>query len=290
MTSKCIESIFSKTHDVEFEVILVDNASSDGSKDFFEKDSRIKYIYSNENQGFGRGNNLGYKYATGNYIFLLNSDTILLNNAVKEFYDFMQNAPQKIGCVGCVMQKNDGSRIHSYHTIYPCLSWIFKEILCYIIPRIYNPYKKRDLNQQKNVYPLQVAVVTGADLFIRREVLEKCGLFDSDFFMYYEETELQYRFLKHGFQSYIINTPKIIHLAGESSKNQKHILQKMQMPLKSRFIYASKIFSPIQLIIFRFMHLLMIPRILISLTSWENKKKILKILFAKYRVKRSFPD
>jgi len=285
MTSECIESILKNTHDIDYEIILVDNGSTDGSKEYFEKDARIIYIYSNTNLGFGGGNNLGYAYATGNYVFLLNSDTLLINNAVKEFFDYMQNTPQNIGCVGCVLQDQFGKRVHSYHSTFPSLSWIFKEILSVSIPKIYNPYKAREQHQTRDVYPAKVAVITGADLFIRRNVIEKCGLFDTDFFMYYEETEMQHRFFQEGFESVIINSPKILHLAGASSKGNKHFLQKIALPLKSRFIYAYKIFSPVQLQVFRLMHLMMIPRVIFSLTSFENKKRILQIIFGRYEKK-----
>jgi GT2 family glycosyltransferase len=279
MTSECIESVFEKTKDVEFEIILVDNASTDGSKEKFSNDGRIKYIYSAENLGFGGGNNLGYKHSTGDYIFLLNSDTLLVNNAIKEFYDYMQYAPQSVGCVGCVLQDKNGKRMHSYHSAFPSLGWIFKEILSYSIPKLYNPYNVRERMQAKDHYPQKVAVITGADLFIRRNVIETCGMFDTDFFMYYEETEMQHRFQKAGFDSFVIDTPQIIHLAGYSSKNKKSVLQKMKMPLRSRFIYAKKIFSRKEYIMFRLIHLIMVPRILLSLSTWNEKKETLKIIF-----------
>ena len=95
MTSECIDSIIEKTQGLEFEIILVDNASTDGSKEFFEKDERITYIYSEKNGGFGYGNNLGMKVAKGKYFFLLNSDTLLINNAVKEFYDYAEKDDKK---------------------------------------------------------------------------------------------------------------------------------------------------------------------------------------------------
>ena len=94
MTSDCLESIFEKTQDIKYEVILVDNASTDGSKEFFEKDSRIRYIYLKDNIGFGKANNAGYLHAKGKYVFLLNSDTILINNAVKEFFAFAERSKQ----------------------------------------------------------------------------------------------------------------------------------------------------------------------------------------------------
>lgn len=279
MTSECIDSIFEKTKDVDFEVILVDNASSDGSKDFFEKDNRIKYIYSKENLGFGGGNNLGYEHSNGNYIFLLNSDTLLVNNAIKEFYDYMQNAPKNVGCIGCVLQDKFGRRIHSYHTEHPSLCWFFKEILCFSIPKLYNPYKRRERKQANDTYPTKVAAITGADLFIRRETIEKCGMFDTDFFMYYEETEMQYRFQRNGYYSFVIDTPKIIHLVGSSSKNKKNVLQRLLHPLKSRFIYAKKNFPSWKVFLLRIMHLLMVPRILITRSSWIDKKNCLKTIW-----------
>lgn len=70
MTSECIDSIIANTYDVNYEIILVDNASTDGSKEFFENDKRVKYIYSDRNNGFGAGNNLGVKNACGKYVFL----------------------------------------------------------------------------------------------------------------------------------------------------------------------------------------------------------------------------
>ena len=72
MTNNCLESIIEYTQGINYEIILVDNASKDGSKDFFEKDLRIHYIYSESNLGFGRANNLGAKVAKGKYLFLLN--------------------------------------------------------------------------------------------------------------------------------------------------------------------------------------------------------------------------
>ena len=89
MTGECIDSIIEHTRDVDYEIIVVDNASRDASKQTFSHDSRLTYIYNEENIGFGRANNIGAREAKGDYLFLLNSDTLLTNNAVKHFKDYM---------------------------------------------------------------------------------------------------------------------------------------------------------------------------------------------------------
>jgi hypothetical protein len=281
MTSDCIDSIFAKTKGIDFEVILVDNASSDGSKEVFEKDCRVKYVHSNKNLGFGKANNLGYKEATGKYIFLLNSDTLLINNAVYEMYKFMENSPNSYGCVGCVLQNKSGEIIHSYNKKFPNLWWIFQEIITYAIPKsikLHNPYQKRESSIKFDQFPLTVDQITGADLFIRREAIEECGMFDPDFFMYYEETEMQFRFQKKGYKSVIIDTPKIIHLVGASSSSKVHSLKKFNMNLRSRYIYAKKTFSPFKYLVFRIIQLMLIPRLILSFNSWKEKKDSLKII------------
>lgn len=280
MTSECIDSIFEKTKGIDFEIILVDNASVDGSKEFFEKDSRIKYIYSEKNLGFGKANNLGYKIATGKYIFLLNSDTLLVNNALLEMFNYMENESTFVGCVGCVLQNKDGYAIHSYNKKFPNLWWIFQEILTYAIPKfslIHDPYKKRELDTRNERFPLVVDQITGADMFIRRDVVETCGMFDPDFFMYYEETEMQFRFQKKGYKSIVIDSPKIIHLVGASS-SKAFSLKKFNMNLRSRYLYADKTFSPLKKIIFRIIHLMLIPRLVLSFNSLKEKKDSLKII------------
>ena len=95
LTLQCLDSVFQWTSGVEYEIILVDNHSEDGSvKKIRESYPNIKVIENKENQGFGRANNIGAKVAIGRYLFLLNSDTILVENVVKSFYDFMESHPE----------------------------------------------------------------------------------------------------------------------------------------------------------------------------------------------------
>lgn len=239
MTDECICSVINMTHGIEYEIILVDNASSDGSKDFFISDNRLVYVYSNENLGFGRANNLGAKYSSGKYLFLLNSDTILQNNAVKIFYDYMESAALNVACCGCMLRNLKGEYIHSFgdlHTfgnsmyewvVFPILNklGLQKELHKYFKPWV------RD-------YPIEVGYVTGADVFLRRNVYEENGLFDPDFFMYYEDSDMGRRWHDAGYKNMIIVGPNIVHLVGAS--NKKKAFNRNVMVMKSMFLYFEK--------------------------------------------------
>ena len=110
LTLQCLQSVYEKTVDVGFEVIVVDNASSDNSVEMIKKMfPQVKIIESVENLGFGKANNLGVKYANGDYLFLLNSDTILISNVIFEFYRFMQKSPQIAACGGNLIDASGNS-------------------------------------------------------------------------------------------------------------------------------------------------------------------------------------
>ena len=122
ITQNCIDSIFKYTKEIDFEIILVDNASKDGSPEFFRTVNDIKFIESKENLGFGRANNLGYSYTSGKYVFLLNSDTLLINNAVKKFYESMELQPQDVSCLGSKLLSEDGVTENNSYGVFPSIS------------------------------------------------------------------------------------------------------------------------------------------------------------------------
>lgn len=247
MTQACIDSVFDKTTGVEFEVILVDNGSTDGSKELFENDSRITYIYSKENLGFGRANNMGYEKAKGNYLFLLNSDTYLVNNAIYMLWEklecFRKNkTTQNIACVGTMLLDNNGKTIHSYAR-FPRMWQLLLGASAY--PVLWKLHILKEFPNTSNYgYEkgskewFDVEYITGADLMVRKNVADKFGLFDSDFFMYSEETEMQYRYTKAGLRSVICEGPKIVHLEGMSNRNYSP--QRTTMVMRSYFLFFRK--------------------------------------------------
>lgn len=252
LTCECIDSIFEKTRDICFEVILVDNASVDGSEEFFKKDKRIKYIYNTENIGFGRANNIGMNAAQGKYLFLLNSDTLLCNNALKFLFDFAENTSIKIGCIGGILLDRDGNATNSFGD-FPSIKNETRYLINRIKAKLFN-FDKGTVDVYRNVrekgYSF-VDFVVGADMFIPRQVIEHVGGFCPDFFMYYEETDWQMRMATSDFQRLLISGPHIIHLEGRSFDKSGLTHQKFAKAQRSMNLYISKYYSGVAYCLFR---------------------------------------
>jgi GT2 family glycosyltransferase len=234
---QCLESVFAKTCNIEFEIIVIDNASSDGSqrmvKEFF---SEVTLIESQKNLGFGQANNLGFKYAKGRNIFLLNSDTILLNNAVKILSDYLDNNSQAGICGGNLYNEKKEPDI----SFIRCLPSIFSELNILLRGRLFKIMYGKNMEFNHTGNPLKVGYVCGADMMLRASVLNDVGGFDHDFFMYYEETELTYRIKKTGFFTYSIPSANIIHLRGKSFSNNN---ERIKLLLHSEDLYYKKTHS-----------------------------------------------
>ena len=281
MTLNCINSVFEKTTDIEFEVILIDNASSDGSKIYFEKDKRIKYVYSYENMGFGRANNVGIMLAKGEYILLLNSDTLLINNAIKEFYDYAE-AHDKHYFYGCWLRNKDGQLMHSYGRLPSIRTELLGAGLAYLchIPFIKHSKVVESLNDNENIREEEcknVGYVTGADMFFHRDVVEKTGWFDHSFFMYYEECDWQKRAHLHGVKSVVINKPQVTHL---QDYGKKPTLRGELMRIKSKKYYYKKHYNFYSYIAFRISYLILrfLPVLFESNYKFAERLIILKNL------------
>lgn len=280
LTSLCIESIVAETSNVDFEIILVDNASTDGSKEVFSQDKRITYIYSDCNLGFGRANNLGIEVATGRYLFFLNSDTILLNNTVKQFFDFCEKDPdRKIGAVGAILKDGNRRNIHSYGRFITPMGEIAE-----VMGKYFRFMKKRDYLCPASVsQPKVVDYITGADLFVPKAVCEELGAFDPAFFMYCEEVDWQFRMSKAGYERLIIDGPEIIHLEGGSdpSNTRSWSFNRCCNLLKSKFLYVRKHYGRFPFYFYRAIYAVCwLPILfLVRKDNVIQKKHILKILF-----------
>lgn len=281
LTKQCIDSIFDNTKDISFEVIVVDNDSKDGSIELLSEDTRIKIIESRENLGFGKANNLGVKHSSGKYLFFLNSDTLLLNNAIKMLFDCMERNEKslKIGALGCLLLDANHNRTHSFANFPDAGQYLIDEWRDHILKRLNKRVKRLDENvsipSETVLFP--VDYITGADLFVNSSVIDKYGGFDKDFFMYYEESEMQNRWHRlGGLQSFILKGPQIVHLEGKSlNKNfSKYLIQ-----LHSQMLYFKKTCYLINYFAYRILFL--IGRLLtlpFQNINKEQRKEYLKIL------------
>ena len=262
LTKQCVDSVICQTKDVDYEIIVVDNASSDGSKELFENNEQIRYIYSDVNLGFGKANNLAYKYSTGQYIFLLNSDTILLNDAISRFVMYFDNyADTNVACLGTILKQEDGITENNSYSEFPSISSNIKFFISYYCQTCKN------LDNAVTSSQFQVDYVIGADLFIKRSVIDRLGLFDPSFFMYFEDSELQFRYSKNGYKSMIISGPQIIHLEGASSIFGTRLIgKKARMYFNGMLTYMGKRYSGLKYLIARVVMFGFIPMMVYNKT------------------------
>ena len=253
---QCLCSVCKAARNVQSaEIIVVDNASSDGSVKYIsERFPDITLIASEKNLGFARANNLAIKKSKGEYVLLLNPDTIVTENTFAHFVDFMDKHPEAGAC-GAYMLHTDGTfALESRRGLpTPFVAFCKMSGLTSLYPksRLFGRYYMCYLNEFE-VDPIEI--VSGAYMFIRREALDKAGLLDEDFFMYGEDIDLSYRILKAGYQNYFLPTP-ILHYKGESTKKSSYrythtFYQAMQLFFKKHYSHYSVLVSlPIKLAI-----------------------------------------
>jgi GT2 family glycosyltransferase len=213
---QCLESVFQTGEEVEKEVFVVDNASTDGSRTAVEKRfPEVNFIQNQMNLGFAKANNQALKLSKGNYVLLLNPDTQIKKGAIEEMVLFM-NAHPKVGVVGGQLLNSDGSKQNSIAN-FPSLATEFlnKSLLRWLFPKQF-PGKERDYPE-----PIEVDSVIGACMMVRREAMEQVGLLDEDYFLFLEETDWCYRMKRAGWKIYHLPQAEIYHSQGKSVEAKK---------------------------------------------------------------------
>ena len=221
----CLNSILKNSEGIKYEIIVSDNGSSDNSVEKLRQEYPSVIVLDNkQNLGFGKANNRALEISNGKYIFYLNSDTLLCNNAIKYFYDYMESHKnENIGALGANLMDIDKRVIHSYGR-FPSFLFLSKIIIRDIISQsikllLHLVHLEKEhlikISQKKESYFGNVDYITGADLFVRNDINAK---FDERFFLYYEETDLQKQMELKGLNRIIIDGPQIIHLEGGSNK------------------------------------------------------------------------
>jgi GT2 family glycosyltransferase len=223
--SKCLKSLELNNNREFFEVVVIDNNSTESILDIInESKCPLFFIQNNKNVGFARACNEGIKSAKGKYIFLLNPDTELLNTSLDIFFDFMEKKENElVWCVGAQLYDEYKTPSKSYGHFPNLFDIIFEQFgikgLLLKIPKLRQLIKHKIINQNR-----EVPFVMGCDMFIRKSVLNEIGIFNERFFLNYEETELSWRANKAGFKSVILPKAKILHYSGRSFTDLKSYL------------------------------------------------------------------
>ena len=272
---QCLLSVEKALCGLNGEVFVVDNASTDDSMTYLK--SRfpwVRYIENRENLGFSKANNQAIVQARGEYVLLLNPDTIVGERSLRECIDFMDGHPQ-VGVCGVGMLKVDGSFAPESRRGIPTPFVAFCKMsgLSALFPksRLFGRYYMQYLNKQ-SINPIEI--VSGAFMFIRKEALDKVGLLDETFFMYGEDIDLSYRVLKAGYQNYYIPT-SILHYKGESTK--KDSIRYVNAFHKAMVIFFKKHFAHCSFLYSAFITLAIVVKgvmayVMQKVRAWSSKK------------------
>jgi GT2 family glycosyltransferase len=203
---------------IEAEVIIVDNASTDGSAEAVEDAyPELRVIRSATNLGFAGGVNVGFRAASAPLVLLLNTDTLVIEDAIEKLIEYADAHPEA-GIIGPKVLNRDQSLQRSYFQYpSPLNLFLLATYLYKAFPRsaFFNQGFCAGLDPDR---PARVEAVSGCCFLIRREVLDRVGGFDEGYFMYCEETDLCYRAAKAGFEVHYAPVGRIIHFGGGSSK------------------------------------------------------------------------
>lgn len=207
----CLKSIYQTVKNISYEIIIVDNASSDGSRDMLTREfPEVLLINNNENKGFGAANNQAFAVMRGKYALLLNTDAVLTDYAVYRLWHFTESNPSAAIVCGQLLNA-DGSKQNSIASFPSLLTLaINTSLLEYLFPK-YFPSKRYEHKK-----PIEVDSAIGACMLIRRKALEEVGFFDERYFFFFEETDLAYAIHRADWKTYYVPDALIYHLQGQS--------------------------------------------------------------------------
>lgn len=225
--SDCLNSITQSLAAFPYEIIVVDNASTDGTADHIKnKFPAVRLVENKANQGFAAANNQGAAIANGQYLLILNPDTILFDHTLSKMVDFMDSNPAIAMCGPHIL--NEDKSLQKSVRNFPSWRGAFYRYTVLKYMGLFKSHFTRWHNRQFD-YDKQADVeqIIGAAMLIRKEIFEKIGRFDERFFMYYEEVDLCKRLKDCGFRVVYCPDIQLIHLGGKSAK---------QIPAKTRYM------------------------------------------------------
>ena len=240
LTQKCIASIFNNVNDIEYEIIVVDNCSTNESyevlKSFYIDNERVSVINTEHNNGFGDGNNFGVSNCKYKNILLLNPDVILMKNSLKKMLDKLES-DEKIGLLGCKLLNGDLTLQYSCRRFIPFNEFILartpikKIVSRKKVEKINNKYLMKDYDHMKEK---EVDWIMGSCLMLRKEDFLKVKGFSKEYFMYFEDVDLCYKLIQIGKKVVYYPKCEMIHLHEQASSKKIN---------KLSFIHLSSMFK-----------------------------------------------
>jgi GT2 family glycosyltransferase len=229
LTFNCLQTLFASQTTTKFEVILIDNGSKDQNpEEFYKAFPSLTLIQNRKNLGFGAANNIGMNAAHGKYLLLLNSDTLVGTDTLQKCWEFLESdfaITKNIGMIGCRLLNPDHS---SQPSVFPYLNnsvfTYFRTTnpLAMMIARMLKLDRHANFDFQKTQ---RVGDISGAFMFLRAEVFRTLGGFDTDFFMYCEDTELCRERISRHYSIYYYPGTSIIHFGGQSAPGDLMYIQ-----------------------------------------------------------------
>ncbi len=240
----CLSTVLKAMENIDGEIIVADNASTDGSREYFKNkyQKEVKFLWFNENHGFAKAYNKAVKYAKGKYIFILNPDTLLAEDTIEKLLSFARQHPDA-GIIGGKMIDGTGNFLPESKRGVPKpwtalwrLTGLYK-----LLP--FSPFNKYYAPHLKSDETGPVEILTGAFMFLKKDLYEKAGGFDERYFMFGEDIDFSYTILLQGKTNYYYPEAKILHFKGESTIKDKTYIRhffnaSMQFQKKFFHIFA----------------------------------------------------
>ncbi len=242
LLQQCLRSVYKNIPNMKFEVYVVDNNSSDSSPEMIKKVfPQVKLIENSRNDGFARANNKAIRKSRGRYVLLLNSDTIVLGDALIRMVEFADEH-KEVGVLGCKLVNKNGTLQYSAAR-FPTLATVILggNIVPRVMARLFRIKRfpgQTYLNEKDHNKLQEVDWVVGACILVRSEAIKEAGLLDENLFVYGEEIEWCIRLKKAGWSVFYFPDAQIIHYGGGSSKGQSQVKSIMyRRTFAERYIY-----------------------------------------------------
>lgn len=247
LTEKCINSVIKNLHELEYEIIVIDNNSPNSSYEYLKSKYKcndyVKIIKNTSNEGFGMANNIGVRHSKSEYILLLNPDVIVLEDSItKMYYKLLDHS--EIGLIGCKLLNKDMT------LQYSCRRFLkFTEFICARTPlkklftkdyieKLNNKYLMKDIEHDKELF---VDWIMGSCMLLRKEIFNMVGGFSKEYFMYFEDVDLCYKINKIGKNVLYYPEAQMIHLHNQESTKKLNKLTFVHLNSMMNFYTKTKL-------------------------------------------------